>query len=168
MENIKLRALEPEDIDILFSVENDSSLWKYSNRNETYSKYTLKKYIKIQNQDISESRQKRFVLSNNEKNVLGFIDLFDFEPYHRRAGIGLVILSNYRNKGLGYKGLQLLENHSKLYYNLHLLYANVASENKLSNLLFKKMKYNLVGVKKKWNYYNNSFHDECLYQKILD
>lgn len=168
MENIKLRALEPEDIDILFSVENDSSLWKYSNRNEPYSKYTLKKYIKIQNQDISESRQKRFVLSNNEKNVLGFIDLFDFEPYHRRAGIGLVILSNYRNKGLGYKGLQLLENHSKLYYNLHLLYANVASENKLSNLLFKKMKYNLVGVKKKWNYYNNSFHDECLYQKILD
>ena len=168
MENIKLRALEPEDIDILFSVENDSSLWKYSNRNEPNSKYTLKKYIKIQNQDISESRQKRFVLSNNEKNVLGFIDLFDFEPYHRRAGIGLVILSNYRNKGLGYKGLQLLENHSKLYYNLHLLYANVASENKLSNLLFKKMKYNLVGVKKKWNYYNNSFHDECLYQKILD
>ena len=168
MENIKLRALEPEDIDILFSVENDSSLWKYSNRNEPYSKYTLNKYIKIQNQDISESRQKRFVLSNNEKNVLGFIDLFDFEPYHRRAGIGLVILSNYRNKGLGYKGLQLLENHSKLYYNLHLLYANVASENKLSNLLFKKMKYNLVGVKKKWNYYNNSFHDECLYQKILD
>ena len=69
---------------------------------------------------------------------------------------------------MGYKGLQLLENHSKLYYNLHLLYANVASENKLSNLLFKKMKYNLVGVKKKWNYYNNSFHDECLYQKILD
>ena len=67
MENIKLRALEPEDIDILFSVENDSSLWKYSNRNEPYSKYTLKKYIKIQNQDISESRQKRFVLSNNEK-----------------------------------------------------------------------------------------------------
>ena len=168
MENIKLRALEPEDIDILFSVENDSSLWKYSNRNEPYSKYTLNKYIKIQNQDISESRQKRFVLSNNEKNVLGFIYLFDFEPYHRRAGIGLVILSNYRNRGLGYKGLQLLENHSKLYYNLHLLYANVASENKLSNLLFKKMKYNLVGVKKKWNYYNNSFHDECLYQKILD
>ena len=168
MENIKLRALEPEDIDILFSVENDSSLWKYSNRNEPYSKYTLNKYIEIQNQDISESRQKRFVLSNNEKNVLGFIDLFDFEPYHRRAGIGLVILSNYRNRGLGYKGLQLLENHSKLYYNLHLLYANVASENKLSNLLFKKMKYNLVGVKKKWNYYNNSFHDECLYQKILD
>ena len=168
MENIKLRALEPEDIDVLFSIENDSSLWKYSNRNEPYSKYTLNKYIKIQNQDISESRQKRFVLSNNEKNVLGFIDLFDFEPYHRRAGIGLVILSNYRNRGLGYKGLQLLENHSKLYYNLHLLYANVASENKLSNLLFKKMKYNLVGVKKKWNYYNNSFHDECLYQKILD
>ena len=168
MEDIKLRALEPEDIDLLFSIENDTELWKYSNRNEPYSKYTLKKYIEIQNQEISESKQKRFVLSNNDKIVFGFIDLFDFETFHRRAGVGLVILSNYRNQGFGSKGLELIEHHSKLYYNLHLLYANVAYENKESNLLFKKMKYNLVGVKQKWNYYDNSFHDECLYQKILD
>ena len=168
MEGIKLRALEPEDIDVLYSIENNKDLWKYSNRNEPYSKYTLKKYIEIQNQEISESKQKRFVLSNNDKIVFGFIDLFDFETFHRRAGIGLVILSDYRNKGFGSKGLELIEYHSKLYYNLHLLYANVAYENKESNLLFKKMKYDLVGVKKKWNYYNNSFHDECLYQKILD
>ena len=168
MNNIKLRALEPEDIDVLFSVENDAELWKYSNRNEPYSKYTLKRYIEIQNQDISESKQKKFVLSNNDKIIFGFIDLFDFESFHRRAGIGLVILSSYRNQGFGSKGLQLIENHSKLYYNMHLLYANVAYENKESNCLFKKMKYNLVGVKHKWNYYDNSFHDECLYQKILD
>ena len=168
MENIKLRALEPEDIDVLFSIENDSSLWKYSNRNEPYSKYTLNKYIEIQNQDISESKQKRFVLSDKSNDVLGFVDLFDFESFHRRAGVGLVLLSKYRNKGLGSIGLQLLENHSKLYYNMHLLYANVAYENQPSNYLFKKMKFNLVGIKKKWNYYDNSFHDECLYQKILD
>ena len=168
MENLKLRALEPEDIDVLFSIENDSELWKYSNRNEPYSKYTLKKYIEIQNQDISESKQKKFVLCSNDKIIIGFIDLFDFEPFHRRAGVGLVIFSNYRNQGFGSKAIELLENHSKLYYNLHLLYANVAYENKESNFLFKKMKYNLVGVKKNWNYYDNSFHDECLYQKILD
>ena len=97
-----------------------------------------------------------------------WIDLFDFESFHRRAGIGLVILSDYRNQGFGSKGLDLIENHSKLHYNLHMLYANVAHENKESIFLFKKMKYTLVGVKKKWNYYDNSFHDECLYQKILD
>ena len=168
MEDLKLRALEPEDIDVLFSIENDSELWRYSNRNEPYSKYTLKKYIEIQSQDISESKQKRFVLSNNDKIIFGFIDLFDFESFHRRAGIGLVILSDYRNQGFGSKGLDLIENHSKSHYNLHMLYANVAYENKESIFLFKKMKYNLVGVKKKWNYYDNSFHDECLYQKILD
>tara|TARA_X000001036_G_C20449364_1_gene712696 strand:+ start:200 stop:706 length:507 start_codon:yes stop_codon:yes gene_type:complete len=168
MEDLKLRALEPEDIDVMFSIENDSKLWRYSNRNEPYSKYTLRKYIEIQSQDISESKQKRFVLSNNDKIIFGFIDLFDFESFHRRAGVGLVILSDFRSQGFGSKGLNLIENHSKLYYNLHILYANIAYENKESIFLFKKMKYDLVGVKKKWNYYDNSFHDECLYQKILD
>ena len=75
MEDLKLRALEPEDIDVLFSIENDSELWRYSNRNEPYSNYTLKKYIEIQSQDISESKQKRFVLSNNDKNKLRFFFL---------------------------------------------------------------------------------------------
>ena len=88
MEGIKLRALEPEDIDVLYSIENNKELWKYSNRNEPYSKYTLKKYIEIQNQEISESKQKRFVLSNNDKIVFGFIDFFT-NSKASEFGIGL-------------------------------------------------------------------------------
>ena len=38
MDGVKLRALEPEDIDVLYSIENNKELWKYSNRNEPYSK----------------------------------------------------------------------------------------------------------------------------------
>jgi diamine N-acetyltransferase len=168
MEGIYLRALEPNDIDVLFSIENDSSLWKYSNRNEPFSRFTLNKYIESQDQDLYELKQKRFVLSNKNRTVLGLVDLFDFEPFHRRAGVGILIVSEFQNKGFGVEAIKLLENQCKLFYNMHLLYANIPSENSQSIKLFKKMNFSLIGVKKSWNYYENSFHDEYLYQKIID
>ena len=42
---ISLRALEPRDIELLFDLENDVELWKYSNRNQPYSKDLLQNYI---------------------------------------------------------------------------------------------------------------------------
>ena len=43
--NLKLRALEPNDLDIVYETENDESLWIYSNNSSPFSKHTLKKFI---------------------------------------------------------------------------------------------------------------------------
>ena len=43
--NSNLRALEPEDLDFLFSSENDESFWEISGTQIPYSKYILQKYI---------------------------------------------------------------------------------------------------------------------------
>ena len=40
---IHLRALEPTDLDFLFSLENDQRLWTVSNTLAPFSKFTLKK-----------------------------------------------------------------------------------------------------------------------------
>jgi len=88
---IFLRALEPSDIEILFELENDSDYWKYANRTEPFSKALLENYIAQQSQDIFEAKQKRFVIVESTKEVLGFVDLYDFEPLHRRAGVGILI-----------------------------------------------------------------------------
>ncbi len=90
-ESLFLRALEPKDLDLLFEIENEDEFWKYANRTEPYSKDLLNSYIKQQHQDIFEVKQKRFVLSDGSSSALGFVDLFDFEPLHRRAGVGIVI-----------------------------------------------------------------------------
>ena len=87
LEGIFLRALEPEDLEVLLQLENDSSLWKYSNRTEPFSRDLLQKYIDQQHQDIFEVKQKRFVVSYPDQTPIGFVDLFDFEPLHRRAGM---------------------------------------------------------------------------------
>lgn len=164
---IQLRALEPEDIDVLYDIENNSRYWKYSNRNTLFSKALLRKYINNQHQDIYESKQQRFVITDASRYPFGFIDLFDFEALHRRAGVGLIINDAYQGKGLGSGALELLEAYVLRFLNLHQLYAHVAADNIRSVALFEKRGYIKTGMKKDWNYYDNSFQDEYLYQKII-
>jgi diamine N-acetyltransferase len=136
LDELHLRALEPEDLAVLEQVENDTVYWNHSNQTEPFSLYTLKQYIKQQSQDIFEVRQKRFVISDAQKSVLGFIDLFDFEPLHRRAGVGIFVLSSYRTKGVASKALLLLHDYIKEHLNLKNLYANITKENKIEYDVF--------------------------------
>ena len=99
--------------------------------------------------------------------VIGFIDLFDFEPLHHRAAIGLMISSSKRGKGYATAALQLIETYGKERLQLHQFYANIASENKYCIKLFESQHFSLVGKKRDWNFYEGKFHDEMIYQKII-
>lgn len=165
--DVTLRALEPTDIDFLFNIENDVNLWKYSNRSTPYSKHLLLSYIENSAKDIFDSRQIKFAISDKNNRPLGFIDLYDFEPLHRRAGIGLVIDYSKRSTGIGSSSLELIETYAKNQLFLHQLYANVASENTHSINLFKKHSFIQSGKKKEWNFYDGKYHDEYLFQKII-
>tara|TARA_B110000285_G_scaffold234071_1_gene309766 strand:+ start:1640 stop:2152 length:513 start_codon:yes stop_codon:yes gene_type:complete len=167
LDSLSLRALEPSDIDALLFIENEKEFWKYSNQREPFSKHLLELYITQQQQDIFEVKQKRFVLTSPSQKLLGIVDLFDFEPLHRRVGVGLVIKSSERGKGMGKKALELIEIYCKKHLNIHSIYANIARENKPSLTVFQFLGFKNVGIKKEWNFYEGSFHDEFLYQKII-
>lgn len=171
MDNINeyiLRALEPDDLDILYDTENDKSLWKYSNTSSPFSKHSLKKFIENSHLDIIEHKQVRLVLSDKNNLPFGFIDLFKYDMINKRAGVGIIIFEKYRSRGLGSISLDLIENYVKKYIPIHQLYANISSENTESIKLFEKHNYLKVGNKKDWIYYNNKYFNELLYQKILD
>ena len=91
-DTITLRAIEPEDIELLFSWENDPEIWEVSHTLVPYSKYILALYIKNADKDIYESKQLRLMIDTADGKTIGAIDLFDFEPYHSRVGVGLLIL----------------------------------------------------------------------------
>ena len=42
---VSLRAIEPEDLDLLYRIENDRNLWNVGTTNVPYSRYTLHDYI---------------------------------------------------------------------------------------------------------------------------
>lgn len=163
---IHLRALEPSDLDFLYALENDQRLWTVSNTLVPFSKFTLKEYINHAKEDIFVAKQQRFVISNEQGNPLGIIDLFDFDPTHHRAGVGLVIEESYRENRFGKKALELLEVFAFERLQLHQLYVGIAQDNTASIALFKSAGYIECGIKKDWNYYNNSYHNEVVFQKI--
>lgn len=163
--NIKLRALEPEDLDFLFQTENNTSLWEVSNTTSPFSRYILTQYLANSHQDIFESKQLRLIIEHQQKPI-GMIDLFDFDPQHHRAGIGIVIIEKYQQKGFANEALKIVIKYAFSTLQLHQLYANITTDNLKSIQLFTKNNFNLVGIKKDWIFTNNQFKDEGLYQLI--
>ena len=164
---INLRALELDDLEFLFEIENNRKLWKISYTLLPFSKYHLEKYIKESNLDIFSEKQFRFVISIENKYPVGLIDLFDFDPINHRAGIGIVINNTQRKKGYAIKSVKLIEDYSRKNLQIHQLYVNVGIDNKNSLDLFKKLGYVEIGIKKDWNYLDGQYIDEVLFQKIL-
>lgn len=164
--NINLRALEPEDLDFLFNTENNESFWEVSSTQAPFSKYILQKYIENAHQDIYEAKQYRFVITNTKNSPVGMIDLFDFNPQHKRVGIGLLITSKQQHKGYGAEALELVIDYAFTYLNVHQIFANITSGNNHSISLFEKFKFKKAGIKKDWVYSNSIYNDEILYQLI--
>jgi diamine N-acetyltransferase len=167
-ENIYLRALEPNDLEFVYAMENDQSIWEVSNTQTPYSRFLVKQYLENAHQDIYEAKQLRLAICQDEDfPALGLIDLFDFDPQNRRAGIGIVIQSiNDRNKNIGSEALHLMIQYAFHNLNLHQLYANIATDNLASLALFTKFGFQEIGVKKDWTLVNGTFKDEALFQLL--
>lgn len=168
-DHIKLRAIEPEDLDFLHPIENNELFWEVSHTQTPFSRYVLKQYLENAHLDIYETKQLRLIIEEiSDKKQVGMIDLFDFNPQHKRAGIGILIHPYFQNRGFASQALSLLINYSFTYLNLHQLYANITSDNNKSLELFKKHNFKEVGVKKDWILSNRKYKDEILFQLIKE
>lgn len=165
---IYLRALEPEDLEFVHSCENDMNLWEVSQAQTPYSKFIIRQYLENAQEDIYTAKQLRLAICElNNPSAIGLIDLFEFEPNHSRAGIGILLKAeNHRNSGFGSEALELLIDYCKTHLGIRCLWANIDPENKASISLFTKFGFELIGVKKQWNRRGNSYKDEAFFQLI--
>lgn len=166
-DKIKLRALEAEDLNFLYELENNPDIWEISGTITPYSKHVLKLYLENAYRDIYEVKQLRLCICTKDEETVGLIDLFDFDPKNRRAGIGIVVLeADYRNQGIGREAIELVCKYAFTVLNIRQLYANVGEENSASLHLFNKIGFEIVGVKKDWILSGGNFKNEVLLQKI--
>ena len=129
--NTSLRLLENTDLDFLFEIENNPKNKKFNKFISTTSRQLLKDYIKNAQADISVYNQIRFVVEN--KNIqIGLIDLFEYDPEKKNAGVGIIINSKFRNKNFGSNALKIIIDYSFQKLDLIFLFANIKSENKHS------------------------------------
>ncbi|MBC3848054.1 GNAT family N-acetyltransferase [Winogradskyella echinorum] len=168
-EHIYLRALEPEDLDFVYAIENDTSLWHLSDTQTPYSRFLIKQYLENAQQDIFEAKQLRLAICNLENKTIGLIDVFDFDIKNKRAGIGILIQNeNNRNKGYGKEALQLLTNYCFSTLHLHQVYANISESNLASLKLFEANGFKKIGLKKDWSFDGDQFANEYILQRIND
>jgi diamine N-acetyltransferase len=167
-DKIYLRALEPEDLEFVYTIENDENMWEVSNTQTPYSKFLIKQYLENAHQDIYEAKQLRLAIcSSSTSKTMGLIDLFDFDPRNSRAGVGIIIHNpSDRNKGIGKEALSILSIYAFKQLNLHQLYANIGTNNETSSRLFSNFGFKKIGIKKDWNLYQGQYYDEELFQLI--
>lgn len=166
--NIKLRALEPEDLELLYEWENNAEYWTISNTVSPFSRFTLKRYIENSHHSIYETGQLRLMIDQTEENkTIGTIDLFEFDPFHRRAGIGILIADElYRRKGYASVALTCLIKYCFTTLQLHQLFCNIQADNQASIELFRKHGFETVGSKKDWLLTDNGYVDVIMFQLI--
>ncbi len=165
---VYLRALEPEDLEFIYKVENDERVWEVSATQSPYSKFLIKQYLENAHQDIYEAKQLRLAICvQGSGKVIGLIDLYEFNPTHRRAGVGILILEDTeRRKGYGKEALKLVMQYGKTHLHLHQLFATIAEGNKISQDLFTRQGFQFIGQRKDWNLVNGEFQNENFYQHI--
>jgi len=167
-ENIQLRALEPFDLETLYQWENDTNIWKVSQTIVPFSKHVLTQYLANAHQDLFTAKQLRLIIEKGGRPI-GTIDLFDFDPSHQRAGVGVWIADEgERQKGYAKEALQLLIDYAFKHLQLKQIYCNISSLNKASINLFSGLDFMLVGVKKDWNKTQKGWEDELLFQLLCD
>ena len=99
-ERIRLRAMEPEDLETMYAMENDPQTWDVTNFSVPYSKYVLKQYMENSQCDMFADRQLRMMIVRCEDNaVVGTIDITDFAPMHSRGEVGIAVRREYQGKG---------------------------------------------------------------------
>lgn len=174
-EHIYLRALEPEDLDVIYKVENNELLWNVGETIAPFSRYTIKEYLANAHKDIYEVKQLRLVICDKTEinNFIGFVDLYDFDPHNLRAGLGILIAEEgFRNKGYGAEALKIIKNYCKTHLKIHQLYASIEESNMPSIALFEKAQFKCVGLKKDWKRIQaldskERYTNEYLYQYIF-
>ena len=164
---ITLRAIEPEDLDLLYRIENDTTLWNIGPSNVPYSRYLLHDYVAHATNDIYTDRQVRMMIDNGDGQTVGIVDLISFDPSNRRAELGIIILNDYRRQGYATATLQQIRDYALRVLHLHQLYAYVDECNVASLSLFRKAGFTIVGHIPEWLFDGEHYHDACLLQLVL-
>ena len=165
--NLNLRAIEPEDLDLLYHIENDVRLWNVGTSNVPYSRYVLHDYVAHATNDIYTDRQVRMMIDNAEGQTVGIVDLVSFDPANRRAEVGIIIINDYRRQGYASATLREIADYARRILHLHQLYAYVDARNEASLALFRKAGFTAAALIPDWLLDGDDYHDAQLLQLVL-
>ena len=226
--SVRLRAVEPDDVDLLCTWENDEAVWQVSGTVEPFSRAQMERFVAAQcESDIVRRGDLRLIIEapcdmertagrpDDEEAAraavqpaaegparthgpahdssqppfrfpsldagthngpirthfrpVGAIDLFEYDPLHQRAGVGILIhRSDDRGHGYATDTLDTLCRYARERLRLHQLWCEIGRDNTASLRLFRRAGFAACGVKRDWQWSPEGYRDVTILQKIFD
>ena len=166
---VRLRAIEPEDIDLLYQIENNPNHWSAGHNRMPYSRFYLKNYLESLTGDIFLDRKLRLIIECKQRQyAVGIIDLYDLNPIYLKAEVGIIVFEAYRGQGYGKEATHLLAEYAFTHLLLNQVYATTSALNAASIALFKSCGFEQTARFKEWVLTQHGFEDELLFQRFAD
>lgn len=164
---LRLRAPEPEDLDLLYAWENDTSIWEEGITHSSFSRFALREFLANTKFDIYEDKSTRFMITlcENETTV-GCLDLFDFDIHNQKIELAVLIDPAFQRKGIAYESIDLLLEYTFAFLQIRQIYVYVSENNEKSIALFHKLGFQESGKLKQWKKTINGYADVFVFQKL--
>jgi diamine N-acetyltransferase len=166
-DTLRLRALEPTDLDLLYTWENDATVWAASDTAAPYSRQVLWQYLENYTGDIYQSRQLRLMIELNDGTAVGTVDFFHYDPLNNRAELGLLIAPEHRGHGYGRMALQLARDYAAQHIGMRQLYVYIRTDNTACLQLFVDFGFEQAGLLHAWVKRGRNYHDVAVLQLLL-
>lgn len=164
---LRLRAMEPSDVELLYAWENDRSVWRVSGTMAPLSRERIAQFIAEQSYDLYATRQMRLIIEV-EGVAVGSADIFEFDPYNLRFGIGILIYAaEHRRRGYARAAIEQLKEYGRESLGIHQIWAEVAADNMASIALFEECGFEVCGRHREWLRRGEGFIDQLDYQLLL-
>lgn len=164
---IYLRAMEPEDLEVMYTIENDPQTWDVTNFTVPYSKYALRQYIENSQYDMFADKQLRMmVVRQTDNEVVGTVDITDFAPLHARGEVGISIRKEFQGNGYAKEALTLLCDYAFHFLFMKQMVVHIAVDNEASIRLFTSCGFVQCGLLKEWWCVGGIYKDVLLFQNL--
>ena len=100
--------------------------------------------------------------------TVGMLDLYDFDPHHRRAGVGILVDPLYQKNGLATEALELLVGYAFSYLKLHQLFLHIPIGIEASKALFTRCGFTVTGILADWIATKDGYSDVLIMQRIRE
>lgn len=166
-DQVILRAVEPDDLEVMYLLENDARLWESADTSAPFSSYALRHYIETCSCNFYEDKTVRMAIALPTGLAVGFIDLHDYDPKHRRAEAGIALMREFQCQGLARQALDLLSVYARDVLHLHQIYAHVQDVNQRARRLFLASGFTHVATLPQWTLCADGWHDVLVFHQIL-
>ncbi len=164
--DLLLRPLEPDDAALLHVWENDPLIAASNTLVEPMARYQAQQLVDLGHSHLASNGFVLFIAAQKTEagiHPIGYVELYDYDFYHRRAAVGIMLLPDFRGKGYAQRMLGMLIAYAED-LRLHLLYAEVLANNFSGKAFFDQSPFQQVAVLPQRFWDRGAYQDLIIYQ----